>query len=598
VTFSEPVGSSFALDDIALTGTLAAAATAQIGGTDPNYTVTATPGDPNASGDIAISIGAGVTDASGNALTPVGPSPKIVIDNAPPAVTIAPVAGSATNADSSAFAVTFSEAVAPTFAPDDLALTGTLASAATVQLGGADPSYTATVTPNDPNADGTLGIVVGTGITDAAGNALPAAATGPLTTFDNAAPTVAVTATTPSPTNADSVAFAVTFNEPVAPTFALDDLALTGTLAASATAQIGGADTAYAVNVALGDPNADGTIGVTVGQDITDIAGNKLAAGAASPLITMDNQPVTATITPTTPTVTGAGAVAYKVELSKSLPSGLAPDKVVVTGSFAGAASAQVTGQDNQYVVTVTPNDPKASGTLGITLGSDVKDAAGNPVNVPAPPANVTVDKTPPVLTITPVTPSPTRADAVAFNLVFSEPVSPSFTIEDISLAGTLGPAAATQLAGLDPGYTVVVTPNDPNATGTIAVVVGTSVTDVAGNALAEAVTSQSVIVDKTPPAAKIDLVTTSTTGASSLLFGVTFSEPVAPTFNSNNLALAGTLAADASAQIAGADPVYSVTVSLNDPNASGTLGIVIGAGVSDAAGNTYPGGASELYHK
>jgi hypothetical protein len=72
----------------------------------------------------------------------------------------------------------------------------------------------------------------------------------------------------------------------------------------------------------------------------------------------------------------------------------------------------------------------------------------------------------------------------------------------------------------------------------------------------------------------------------------------VAPTFNTNNLALAGTLAGAASAQIAGADPMYSVTVTLSDPNAAGTLGIVIGPGVSDAAGNAFAGSASALYSK
>jgi hypothetical protein len=597
VTFSEPVGSSFVVEDLALTGTLAAAATAQIGGADPNYTVTLKPNDPNANGSIAISIAQGVRDAAGNALPPSGPSPAIAIDNAPPAVTIAPAAASPTNADSAAFTVTFSEPVAPTFAIEDIALTGTLASAATVQLGGSDPSYTTTVTPKDPNADGTLGIIIG-GVADASGNGLPAAVPGPLATFDNTPPTATVECATPNPTNADTIAFKVTFSEPVAPTFAAEDVEVTGTLAASATVQVTGTDPSYTVNVTPSDPNASGTIGIALKQDVTDLAGNKLAAGAASPMVTVDNQPAKVTITPTTPPVKGSEAVSYKVEFSKPVAGALAQDAVVVTGSFAGAATTHITGEQNTYTITVTPNDPKASGTVGISLGPGVTDLAGNPVTVVAPPPSVTLDKTPPTLTITPVTPSPTRADAVAFNLVFSELVASTFTLEDITLAGTLGPVSTAQLAGLDPGYTLVVTPNDPNATGTVAVTVGTGVTDIAGNALPAAVTSPAVMVDKTPPVATIDLITTNTLGAATLLFGVAFSEPVAPTFNTNNLALAGTLAGAASAQIAGADPMYSVTVTLSDPNAAGTLGIVIGPGVSDAAGNAFAGSASALYSK
>jgi hypothetical protein len=598
VSFSEPVGTSFAVENLALTGTLAAAATSQVGGTDPNYKVTVKPSDPNANGNIAMSISPNVKDIAGNALAPTGPSPAIAIDNAPPTVTIAPAAPGPTNADSMAFTVTFSEPVAPTFTIEDIALTGTLASAAKSQLSGEDPSYTTTVTPNDPNADGTLGIVVGPAITDKAGNALPAPVRSPLVTFDNAPPTVSIECATPNPTNADTIAFNVKFSEPVAPTFTIEDVVLAGTLAAAAKTQVGGTDPSYTVSVTPSDPNADGTIGIVLKQDVADVAGNKLKADVAGPVVTLDNKPGTVTITPTTPPITNADAVVYKVELSKPLAKALSPDAIVVAGSLAGAVTKEVAGQDNAYTVTVKPTDPKASGTLSISLGPGVTDPAGNPVTIPAPPPVITVDKTPPTLTITPVTPSPTRSDAVAFNLVFSKPVAPTFAVEDVTLAGTLASAATFQLAGSDPGYTVVVTPNDPNASGTVGIVVGTGVADVAGNALAAAVTGPTVAVDKTPPTAKIDLVTTNAAGAATLVFAVTFSEPVAPTFNNNNLALAGTLASAATAQISGADPAYSVTVSLTDPKAGGTLGIVIGAGVSDAAGNAYAGAASELYKK
>ena len=598
VTFSEPVGSSFVVEDLALTGTLATAATAQIGGADPNYTVTVKPNDPNANGSVAIGIAQNVKDVAGNALPPSGPSPAITIDNAPPTVTIAPSVTGPTNADSAAFAVTFSEPVAPTFALEDLALTGALATAATIQLAGDDPAYTATVTPKDPNADGTLGIAVVAGVTDIAGNVFTAGMVGPLVTFDNTPPTATVQSATSNPTNADTIAFNVNFSEPVAPSFAVEDIALTGTLAASSAVAVTGTDPAYTVNVTPSDPNADGAIAITLKQDVNDVAGNKLAASVIGPTITVDNKPATVKITPTTTPVTASDTVTYKVEFSKPVAGGLTPDAVAVTGSFAGAATTEVTGQANTFTITVKPHDPNATGTVGISLGAALKDLAGNPVAVAEPPPSITRDKTPPALTITPVTPSPTRADAVAFNLVFSEPVASTFTLEDITLAGTLGPVSTAQLAGLDPGYTLIVTPNDPAASGTLSPVVGTGVADIAGNALPAAVTGPTIVVDKAPPTAKIDLITTNTLGAATLLFGVTFSEPVAPTFNTNNLALAGTLAAEASAQIAGADPMYSVTVTLNDPKASGTLGIVVGPGVSDAAGNAFAGSASALCSK
>jgi methionine-rich copper-binding protein CopC len=596
VVFSESVGATFAADDITLGGALAGASAVRVEGTDPNYSVVVTPTDPNANGDVSISIGAGVTDVAGNALAPYGPSPAILIDNAAPTVAIAPTGAASVNADSAAFSITFSEPVAQTFAADDVALTGTLASAASFQLSGTDPAFSALLAPNDPNANGTLGLIVGNGVTDAAGNAPSAPTIGPLETFDNTPPTVTVTLATPALTNADAIVFNVVFSEPVAPTFGPDDAAASGSLAAGAVVAVEGTDPVYVVTVTPADPGANGTVGVVINGDVADAAGNKFAGPVESPLATVDNQPVTAKIS--TPSERATGVVEYKVEFDKAIPASLTPDNVILSGTLAAGASTQIAGQDNTYTIKVTPADPKASGTLGLSLGAGVSGPAGNPITVTAEPPLVNVDSTCPSLAISSASSTPTRADSVAFNLLFSEPVEPTFTLEDIVLTGTLGVAATAQLWGMDPYYTVVTTPNDPNGTGDIAIVVGTGVTDGAGNPLPAPVESPKIFVDNEPPMAKFELITPNPAGAASVQFAVTFSEPVAPSFNTDNLALTGTLAADASAKIFGADPRYLVTVQPNDLSAAGTLGIIIGGGVVDAAGNAYTGGASDLYTK
>ena len=103
------------------------------------------------------------------------------------------------------------------------------------------------------------------------------------------------------------------------------------------------------------------------------------------------------------------------------------------------------------------------------------------------------------------------------------------------------------------------------------------------------------VALDTDPPTATIAILSGTPTGDDDIDFEVTFSEHVAPTFTAADVTLAGTLAAAATFQVTGSDPLYTVTATPNDPDADGTLGIVIGTDVTDLMGNPYAGGASDL---
>ncbi|HPC18131.1 MAG TPA: Ig-like domain-containing protein [Candidatus Hydrogenedentes bacterium] len=116
---------------------------------------------------------------------------------------------------------------------------------------------------------------------------------------------------------------------------------------------------------------------------------------------------------------------------------------------------------------------------------------------------------------------------------------------------------------------------------------------DPAGNAGYDA-THYELLIDTVAPTAEISVIPASPTGLDAIQFRVVFSEPVAPTFTQPSAA--GSLAAGASVDIGGADPEYVVTVFPQNPDADGTIGIVIASGaVRDPAGNYYAGGASSL---
>jgi len=114
----------------------------------------------------------------------------------------------------------------------------------------------------------------GAGVETAAG---PAASG---VTLEAVPPTAMVTLLDPTPTQAAVLRYGVVFSEPVAPTFTVDDVALTGGL--SGTVAVDGADPAYTVTVTLTGMNPDGLTGIAIGTDVQDGAGNGFA-GAVSP---------------------------------------------------------------------------------------------------------------------------------------------------------------------------------------------------------------------------------------------------------------------------------------------------------------------------
>ncbi len=590
VVFSEPVAPTFTAEDIALTGTLASDATVQIGGTDPAYTVTIAPKDPGVGGTIAIDVGTTVADLAGNALTSGVISPLITIDSTPPSLTLEAKTPPVSNAPAVDFAATFSEPVAPTFTAEDVALTGTLASAATVQIGGTDPAYTLTATPNDPAAGGTLGVLVNTAVSDAAGNALAAAVSSPLVTLDHTPPAATVTLAAREP-NSPTVVFDIQFSEPVEPPLAMDNVALTGTMASAATAQLGGSGTAYTVTVTPNTSNANETVGIVV-SGAKDAAGNVMTAPAASPVTTMDTTPPVATIDRISGSPTSATSAVFSVEFSEPVAPTFTENTVTLSGDLAAACTFRITGTDPKYFVTVTPKDPKASGTIGVVVG-EVKDTAGNALVGPVQGPLVTLDHAPLGIAIERRTPSPTQEGVATFDLAFSKPAAATFSLANLSLTGTLATTATMQLSGSDPKYAVQTTLNDPKANGTLALIVDADLRDLAGNAPAAKTVGPEAVFDHVPPTLALSLAAPAVTRADSVVFNAVFSEPVAPTFTLEDIALTGTLASAATAQLGGTDPSYRVEVTPNNPNANGTIGIVVSAGVTDLAGNAMASGAS-----
>lgn len=117
-------------------------------------------------GDAPKTVYVQYRDAAEN--VSVGPiSDGILFDAENPSAVVALADPTPTQATALRYAVTFSEAVSPTFDASDVSLTGALSG--TVAVTGTDPAYTVTVTLTGVTPDGLTGIQLGTNVQDVLG---------------------------------------------------------------------------------------------------------------------------------------------------------------------------------------------------------------------------------------------------------------------------------------------------------------------------------------------------------------------------------------------------------------------------------------------
>ncbi len=217
--------------------------------------------------------------------------------------------------------------------------------------------------------------------------------------IDNIAPRItSITRLMPtsSPTNADSLTWRVTFNEPVSGVDSAD-FSVTGTGLGSHTLTVV-ADSGNAIyDVTATGGNLAGfndrvTLGIVGSPEITDRAGAPNALANQTPLGTNDNS---YTLDNTAPTVaitgvpaTGNGAFTARFTFSESVTGFTSEDLIVTNADVSEFQSAGT----NVYTALIAP---RLSGEVSVTVkDSGSHDEAGNALPAPARP--VTSTYTPP----------------------------------------------------------------------------------------------------------------------------------------------------------------------------------------------------------
>jgi methionine-rich copper-binding protein CopC len=453
---------------------------------------------PDAALEADTPYTAGVTtdilDLAGNALSsPATWSFTTGAEGAPSVASVSPPDGATGVSTLVDIVVTFTEAVDPSSVTESSFVVETAGApatgggiAGTIEVNGA----VATFTPQDRLASGVAhGVRVTTDVRDLDGVPLDTAFASSFTTRDDVAPTVV--SVSPSvgaidvPINTDVVAI---FSEPIdAATVDASSFSVQGPLgvAVAGTYTLAGAEVRFDPDVDL-----DGQVeyAASIGVGVRDLAGNSLADPFAWTFSTADadlpfvvstvpgdgatDVPVSGTVSATFSEALDPTSVTAESFSLEDFDGGPVPGVVSVSGPVAEFDPDTDLAEETDYVVRLT---------------TDIRDAAGNAMAAPYGWTFTTEDATPPiVVATTPAHGSTEVSPTITLSVEFSEVVDPaSVNFSSFTVAET-GGAAVLGFVGVD-GMTATFAPTAPLDSETeYTARVTTSITDVAGNSLAE----------------------------------------------------------------------------------------------------------------
>jgi prepilin-type N-terminal cleavage/methylation domain-containing protein/prepilin-type processing-associated H-X9-DG protein len=588
VTYSNAASVSLASSNITLqtTGT-ATASTIQVTGTG-TATRHVTLSGVTGTGTLGIGIAAGTAlNALSEPAPAAGPSATCTVDNTAPTVTVGAPSVAATRSGPVSFTVTYGGADSVSLSEADITVlhTGT-ASAATVEVSGSGPG-SRTVTLSGIAGSGTLAISIAAGTAgDTAGNTA-AGATGSTVVADNTPPTISVGAPSKTLTNSGPVIYTVTYTgaSSISLTNANVTVSHTGTAAAASVSVSGGGNTTRTVT--LSGITGDGSLGISVeAGSASDDAGNT-APAATGATFNVDNTGVTVAVGAPSVALTRSGPVSYTVTYTGADSVSLATGQVSLVKTGTADATVTVTGTGTA-ARTVTLNGVTGTGTLSIVVAAGTaSDAAGNQAPTSSPSATLTVDNTPPTVTIGAPSVPGTSTGPVSFSIDYSGASAISLTSANVTLNHT-GTATGTVSVSGTGNASRTVTISGISGKGTLAISIGAgSAVDAAGNQALAAGPGAEVTVDDQRPVIVVGAPSASVTRHGPVTFAVNYEGATGIMLSPADVALNATGSATGTVSVSGSGTAQR-TITVSNIAGDGSFRISIAAGTAvNVYGNT-----------
>jgi hypothetical protein len=362
---------------------------------------------------------------------------------------------------------------------------------------------------------------------------------------------------------------------------------------------LGGGDSDYGSGIGL---DAAGNAHVTGNTLSTDFATSASAFQAAlgggndafvTVLPTGENTTVTINQAAGQSDPTNSAPITFDVTFSNPVTGFDASGIDLSASTAAGSLKASVAGSGSQYSVTVTGMTGPGTVVAKVRAGAAHDPFGGSTPASTSTDNTVTFDNVPPTVTVgrDPAQADPTNASPIAFDIQFDEPVT-AVDQTMLTLGGTL--AADASIDNFFPGaaansWVVLVGVTGVDLTGTVTVSVPAGeTTDPAGNSNTASGGDNSVMFDNVPPTVTVapDASQADPAGGSSVLFDVTFSEPVVG-FDAGAVDLTGTTAPGAAASVTDNGDHTHFTVTVSGMTQGGTVQVAVDGGVvTDLIGN------------
>lgn len=317
---------------------------------------------------------------------------------------------------------------------------------------------------------------------------------------DTTLPTVqSVTRLDPSPTNAETVRYQVTFSEDVenvtSAAFALEaDL---GILLPSVVDIAGtGKSRELTLNTGVGD----GSLRLDVRLEdfgIVDLAGNPLAGGytSAESYLIDKSEPVLILGSPSsTLTKSGPVAIPYQFVGAESIAFDATAIALMRSGSANGTLSLD---QSRKSTGTITLSNLVGNGSLQILVAAGTaSDSAGNIATSAGPTALIEVDNTPPLVSISSPSVTSTSTGPVTYTVSYDGASSISLSSASVALIQTGDAEGSISVTGTGLTERRVIV-SGISGTGTLGIAIGSgTAVDGVGNVATGVVFSQTFQVD------------------------------------------------------------------------------------------------------
>ncbi|MCW5256180.1 hypothetical protein D5038_07410 [Verminephrobacter aporrectodeae subsp. tuberculatae] len=606
-TFSEPV-TGFTREDIVLTDANGTLSTLTPNANRTVWTATFTPtaNVNDTTNTISVNL-TGLTDDAGNAGVGNASSSNYTVDTRPadttgPTATITLADIALTVGETTTVTIRFNEPVTG-FANDDIVLTNANGTLGTLTPNADRTVWTATFTPTANVNDPTNTISVNlTGVTDDAGNAGVGTASSSNYTVDTrpadtTGPTATITLADSALTVGEMTTVTIRFNEPVT-NFDASDIVLTdangtlGTLTPTADRTVWTATFTPTANV----NDTTNTISVNL-TGVTDDAGNAGVSTASSANYTVNTRPAdttgpTATITLADSALTVGETTTVTIRFNEPVTNFDASDIILTDANGTlGTLTANADGKTWTATFTPTANVNDATNTISVNL-TGVTDDAGNAGTGSASSANYSIDTKRP--TPTDITIDDTKlcaGESTTVTITFSEALNrDSFTLAHISSNASANPGTLSDLRttdGITWQFTLTAPTTGASSTGNYLRMLGSAVTDVAGNTGWGGVTSFADIrydIDLVRPTATITLADSALTVGETTIVTFAFSEPVTG-FTRDDIALANGTLGDLTTHDNGRTWTATLTPTANVYAGANTIRVNL-TGVTDIAGN------------